>query len=168
MAGTTVTPSATTPAQPSPKRKPSTAGFAAGGRTVKRRASKACHCCRARKVRCDVVESGTPCTNCRLDQVECLVSHSKRRKKSNGDDDVLNHSPISSTEDTDDHPAFPNFEDDSNGPVYDELLGMSAPNVSDLDLNHHVPHMLCMSPIAAQKSFANISFRSNARPSPDP
>jgi hypothetical protein len=47
---------------------------------VKRRASKACCCCRARKVRCDVVENGSPCTNCRLDQVECIVTESKRRK----------------------------------------------------------------------------------------
>ena len=63
------------------KRKASTAGLSsAGSRPVKRRASKACCCCRARKVRCDVVESGSPCTNCRLDQVECVVTESKRRK----------------------------------------------------------------------------------------
>ena len=63
------------------KRKTSAAGLnTAGNRPVKRRASKACCCCRARKVRCDVVESGSPCTNCRLDQVECVVTESKRRK----------------------------------------------------------------------------------------
>ena len=49
-------------------------------RPVKRRASRACCCCRARKVRCDVVEHGSPCTNCRLDQVECVVTESKRRR----------------------------------------------------------------------------------------
>jgi hypothetical protein len=52
----------------------------ANGRPVKRRASKACQCCRARKVRCNVVEHGAPCTNCRLDEVECIVTESKRRK----------------------------------------------------------------------------------------
>lgn len=62
------------------KRKASTAGLSSSNRPVKRRASKACCCCRARKVRCDVVESGSPCTNCRLDQVECVVTESKRRK----------------------------------------------------------------------------------------
>ncbi|KAI9653891.1 MAG: hypothetical protein M1829_001117 [Trizodia sp. TS-e1964] len=51
------------------------------GRTVKRRASKACQCCRARKVRCNVVEHGPPCTNCRLDEIECVVAESKRRRK---------------------------------------------------------------------------------------
>ena len=61
------------------KRKASAAGLSAN-RPVKRRASKACCCCRARKVRCDVVENGSPCTNCRLDQVECVVTESKRRK----------------------------------------------------------------------------------------
>lgn len=62
------------------KRKASTAGLPANARPVKRRASKACCCCRARKVRCDVVENGSPCTNCRLDQVDCIVTESKRRK----------------------------------------------------------------------------------------
>lgn len=63
------------------KRKASKAGLSATtGRPVKRRASRACCCCRARKVRCDVVEHGSPCTNCRLDQVECIVSESRRRK----------------------------------------------------------------------------------------
>lgn len=67
----------------SPKRKASTAGLNvnASGRPVKRRASKACQCCRARKVRCNVVEHGAPCTNCRLDEVPCIVTESKRRKK---------------------------------------------------------------------------------------
>lgn len=49
-------------------------------RPVKRRASKACQCCRARKVRCNVTEHGAPCTNCRLDEVECVVSESRRKK----------------------------------------------------------------------------------------
>ena len=62
------------------KRKASTAGLAVNARPVKRRASKACCCCRSRKVRCDVVENGSPCTNCRLDQVECIVTESKRRR----------------------------------------------------------------------------------------
>jgi hypothetical protein len=70
--------SSTNMTEESGKRKAS--GLAAHNRPVKRRASKACCCCRARKVRCDVVENGSPCTNCRLDQVECVVTESKRRK----------------------------------------------------------------------------------------
>lgn len=115
---------------------------------MKRRASKACHCCRARKVRCDVVESGTPCTNCRLDQVECTVSHSKRQKKSYGDDDFLNRSPISSNEDVEDLPSFPNFEDEVPSqdlpPSLNGTLPPQTANAFEFDLNHHVPHMLCM------------------------
>ena len=49
-------------------------------RSVKRRASQACACCRARKVRCNVTEYGAPCTNCRLDEVDCVVSESRRKK----------------------------------------------------------------------------------------
>ena len=133
--------------QSPPKRRSSTANLGNNGRTVKRRASKACHCCRARKVRCDVIESGTPCTNCRLDQVECVVSHSKRRKKSPGDDDLLNHSPISSNEEMEDMATFPNFEDDAAAhelqPGLNEIVGISGSHSTEADFNHHVPHMLC-------------------------
>lgn len=66
------------------KRTADAAGLKANGmrptKSVKRRASKACQCCRSRKVRCNVVEHGAPCTNCRLDEVECIVSESKRKK----------------------------------------------------------------------------------------
>ncbi|KAI1824738.1 fungal-specific transcription factor domain-containing protein [Xylaria intraflava] len=50
-------------------------------KVAKRRAARACVSCRARKVRCDVVE-GAPCGNCRWDGVECVVQESRRRKKS--------------------------------------------------------------------------------------
>jgi hypothetical protein len=68
--------------QQPPKRKATTAGLDGNptGRSVKRRASKACQCCRARKVRCNVTEHGAPCTNCRLDEVDCIVSESRRKK----------------------------------------------------------------------------------------
>jgi hypothetical protein len=64
------------------KRKATHAGLDGNttGRSVKRRASKACQCCRARKVRCNVTEHGAPCTNCRLDEVDCIVSESRRKK----------------------------------------------------------------------------------------
>lgn len=62
------------------KRTSTVAGHGIPHRAVKRRAAKACQCCRARKVRCNVVENGTPCTNCRLDEVECIVSDSKRKR----------------------------------------------------------------------------------------
>lgn len=67
---------------PVPKRKATQAGLDGhtASRSVKRRASKACQCCRARKVRCNVTEHGAPCTNCRLDEVECIVSESRRKK----------------------------------------------------------------------------------------
>jgi hypothetical protein len=31
-------------------------------------------------VRCNVTEHGAPCTNCRLDEVDCVVSESRRKK----------------------------------------------------------------------------------------
>ncbi|KAL2678478.1 hypothetical protein Neosp_009224 [[Neocosmospora] mangrovei] len=45
---------------------------------AKRRASRACLSCRGRKVRCDVTSRGAPCTNCRLDDVNCRLTESNR------------------------------------------------------------------------------------------
>ncbi|KAK7903813.1 hypothetical protein LTR67_001833 [Exophiala xenobiotica] len=50
-------------------------------RAVKKRASQACHHCRTRKVKCDLVKSGIPCHNCESDGVECVVVESKRSRK---------------------------------------------------------------------------------------
>lgn len=54
------------------------------GRTLtrKQRARYACLVCRSRKVRCDVMVTGTPCTNCKLDamEYECAVQRRKGRK----------------------------------------------------------------------------------------
>ncbi|OQU96208.1 Fungal Zn2-Cys6 binuclear cluster domain-containing protein [Cladophialophora immunda] len=51
-------------------------------RGKKRRAGRACILCRARKVRCDAVLTGIPCTNCRLDSLACTVTKSKRHRVS--------------------------------------------------------------------------------------
>jgi hypothetical protein len=67
-------------ADPQKRKANSMPGDGTGTRPVKRRASKACQCCRSRKVRCNVTEHGAPCTNCRLDEVECIVSESRRKK----------------------------------------------------------------------------------------
>jgi hypothetical protein len=56
--------------KPTKKRSNSSATDANGSQKVtKRRAAMACVSCRARKVRCDVVEQ-SPCGNCRWDNVE--------------------------------------------------------------------------------------------------
>ena len=68
-------------ADPQKRKANSMPGDGVATRPVKRRASKACQCCRSRKVRCNVTEHGAPCTNCRLDEVECIVSESRRKKR---------------------------------------------------------------------------------------
>lgn len=50
-------------------------------RPVKKRASQACHHCRTRKVKCDLVNSGTPCHNCSVDGIECVITESRRSRK---------------------------------------------------------------------------------------
>lgn len=144
---------------PSPKRKASSAGLNvnANGRPVKRRASKACQCCRARKVRCNVVEHGAPCTNCRLDEVPCIVTESKRRKKHSyhslkpptpNAEHPHPHSHL--------HHGLPTPADalahgsvnpnDISNPIFDSSShSVSDSNDQDDDQNatFHVPHPLC-------------------------
>ncbi|KAJ5339102.1 hypothetical protein N7541_011070 [Penicillium brevicompactum] len=117
------------------KRKASAAGLGQN-RPVKRRASKACCCCRARKVRCDVVENGSPCTNCRLDQVECVVTESKRRKKSRVEVENHSESPEASEEN-----HFHGRLSDLSGLA--DLVPTSPSQASvDLDQGQHMPHLL--------------------------
>ncbi|KAI9772833.1 MAG: hypothetical protein M1840_008715 [Geoglossum simile] len=140
----------------SQKRNSSAAGFTNGSssnnsnRPVKRRASKACQCCRARKVRCNVVEHGAPCTNCRLDEVECIVTESKRRKKFWGAKlDALRTSPQENNADA----AKSVNGDISHGHSHeDQQLGLSPVSTSRLSLDggisdreheeQHVPHLV--------------------------
>ncbi|KAL3422624.1 cutinase transcription factor 1 beta [Phlyctema vagabunda] len=74
----------------SKKRDTSAAALDSAGnpKPVKRRAAKACAACRARKVRCDVMqryhvtEDGeVTCSNCTMDGIKCVIEESKRRKK---------------------------------------------------------------------------------------
>lgn len=49
-------------------------------RRGKKRSSRACTTCRARKVRCNIVAHGAPCSNCRHDEIECILPLSRRQK----------------------------------------------------------------------------------------
>ncbi|KKZ63828.1 hypothetical protein EMCG_01933 [[Emmonsia] crescens] len=131
--------------QPHNKRKAAAAGIQTTSRPVKRRASKACCCCRARKVRCDVVENGSPCTNCRLDEVKCVVTESKRRKKTRAEGGASNSSP-SQSPNTPDDSGFPftNNNNDHIGVAIPNPLAPLSPSQLSVDLEHghHVPHLL--------------------------
>ncbi|KAF2164390.1 hypothetical protein M409DRAFT_25268 [Zasmidium cellare ATCC 36951] len=59
-------------------RKRKISGEADDGRAIKHRASKACQSCRTRKVRCDVLINASRCSNCRLDELECITIASRR------------------------------------------------------------------------------------------
>ncbi|RVX66678.1 hypothetical protein B0A52_09491 [Exophiala mesophila] len=162
------------------KRKASAAGLSSSGRTVKRRASKACHCCRSRKVRCDVVESGIPCTNCRLDEVECIVTEGKRRRKSYADGDMFHQSPCNSIEEEKEIPQFPlfddidGFQDLSQQPAVPDATAVSydnATNALEFDMLHHKPHMLYqtqghrLSPEERSRRISEISTKALQSPS---
>jgi superfamily II helicase len=83
-------PSTSTSPSPSTKKRSNvTAALDAHGnpKPVKRRATKACAACRARKVRCDVMQryhitadGEVICSNCTMDGIKCVIGESKRRK----------------------------------------------------------------------------------------
>jgi hypothetical protein len=50
-----------------------------GPRLNRPRSAKACQYCRSRKVRCDWVANGNPCTNCRLDSRHCITVPRKQQ-----------------------------------------------------------------------------------------
>ncbi|KAJ5392320.1 hypothetical protein N7509_007810 [Penicillium cosmopolitanum] len=138
------------------KRKASAAGISAN-RPVKRRASKACCCCRARKVRCDVVENGSPCTNCRLDQVECVVTESKRRKKSRVE--VENSAPSESPEASEENPLH---RFDMGMPD----MAPTSPSQASVDADNaqHMPHLLYQS--QATRIGSDDRYRRRMAPNP--
>ncbi|EFR05160.1 cutinase transcription factor 1 beta [Nannizzia gypsea CBS 118893] len=120
------------------KRKSNAASLQSSARPVKRRASKACCCCRARKVRCDVVENGSPCTNCRLDDVECVVAESKRKKKHH-----IEATPETPKDSPPDH--SPIFDSKSNSNRLFPSISDSWPSVSPgryPENEQHVPHLI--------------------------
>jgi len=136
------------------KRTASDAGLKPNGmrppKSVKRRASKACQCCRSRKVRCNVVEHGAPCTNCRLDEVECTVSESKRKKYENRRA-VARPNTDTYTRKWTTNETSPNAKSSntmkpaanvpmSAHPPYEPLRRMST--------SEHVPHSLCRSRVS--------------------
>ncbi|KAL2824534.1 fungal-specific transcription factor domain-containing protein [Aspergillus cavernicola] len=147
MADSPASPNPTLETESKGKRKTSTAELSANSRPVKRRASKACCCCRARKVRCDVVENGSPCTNCRLDQVECVVTESKRRKKSRVDTDIANYQLSQSpAEILDDGAGL--FGGLGETPGLPQVAPTSPSQGSvDLEQGQHMPHLLYQSQV---------------------
>ncbi|TVY32554.1 Cutinase transcription factor 1 beta [Lachnellula subtilissima] len=88
--GSNSLPSPTSADSSTKKRNSSAAGIDKDGnpKPVKRRAAKACAACRARKVRCDVMQryhitadGEVTCSNCTMDGIKCVIEESKRRKK---------------------------------------------------------------------------------------
>ncbi|OOF96249.1 hypothetical protein ASPCADRAFT_505985 [Aspergillus carbonarius ITEM 5010] len=162
---TTPTPQTAVDMESKTKRKASTAGLPANARPVKRRASKACCCCRARKVRCDVVENGSPCTNCRLDQVECIVTESKRRKKSRVEVDNANPQQLSQSpaEVPDDGASLFRRLSECHG-LSDMIPGSPSQRSVDLDQGQHIPHLLYQS--QASRIGSGDRFRRRMAPNP--
>ncbi|KAI9715772.1 MAG: hypothetical protein M1812_005771 [Candelaria pacifica] len=146
---------------PTQKRAASTAGLRQYNRPAKRRASRACQCCRTRKVRCNVVENGSPCTNCKMDDVECVITESKRRNKLDTlDTELVNHcpnAPISSKAKSSTSlrkkmdvakskksQVQPKVSQLPSAGVAISPVSPSRPSFEpERDHEHHVPHLIC-------------------------
>lgn len=131
----------------SAKRTASDAGLKSNGmrppKSVKRRASKACQCCRSRKVRCNVVEHGAPCTNCRLDEVECIVSESKRKKLVNTRPVFRQHPSLTIRRKWTTNETSPTAKSSTLKPAANVPMSAHPPYEPLRRSSEHVPHSLC-------------------------
>ncbi|KAK6189468.1 hypothetical protein LQW54_013239 [Pestalotiopsis sp. IQ-011] len=149
-------------ANPNPKKRTASESDHNGApKITKRRAARACVSCRARKVRCDVVE-GAPCGNCRWDNVECVVQESRRRKKNIFDpnsagahthahhkaeahktqhiaSNPVNISPATDLRRPSEVSIATTTADDATNAVN---VQPSQPNLLDAGLDGHVPHLI--------------------------
>ena len=108
-------------------------GHLSAGRPVKRRASKACHSCRSRKVKCSVVKTGIPCQNCRLGHVECVVSQARRRRRAYAEKALVNHRSTTVDDDLEEGALPPR---DMTAKL-DNFLA-TAPQSLDFKLSNHI------------------------------
>ncbi|KAH8651842.1 fungal-specific transcription factor domain-containing protein [Tricladium varicosporioides] len=67
-------------ASPAPEPLPQVVPRPISKRRGKKRSSRACTTCRQRKVRCNIVAHGAPCSNCRHDEIECILPLSRRQR----------------------------------------------------------------------------------------
>ncbi|KAL7782906.1 hypothetical protein V8C43DRAFT_326642 [Trichoderma afarasin] len=115
----------------------------------RKRAAIACVACRRRKVRCDVAEHGLPCCNCELDQTECNVQTTRRKRfkpcyrQIGSPSKDTNHMPFTPLQ----HIATPSSDEMSNSSAQQPRLSQTneheingfietSPSTSD-DFNGH-------------------------------
>ncbi|SMR47309.1 unnamed protein product [Zymoseptoria tritici ST99CH_3D1] len=63
-------------------------GASARGKLKQRRSRKACQHCHTRKIRCNVLESGTPCSNCVDAGTTCIIRRRKNQRRDSTPPDV--------------------------------------------------------------------------------
>ena len=108
---------------------------------VKRRASRACQCCRSKKIRCDVVARGIPCTRCRLEKVKCNVSEAKN-KTLRPSRKLSSHSTESSRNPSNEARLLPpavGLSGQDTAATLEGFMSTLPLGLLDLELNHHMP-----------------------------
>lgn len=100
------------------------------GLTFKRTAAS-CQYCQMRKIRCDRRILGSPCTNCRLDEIDCMPGQSK--KKATTRKSTSQHSALSKSLD----PTVREASAHGPSPSDPATMGPLLPNV-EMGLPHFV------------------------------
>ena len=107
---------------------------AEAARPVRRRASRACYSCRAKKVKCNVVKGGVPCHNCHADEIDCVVSDARKRRRYRTDGAGLDRSPFPSAK------GVAGLDIEETFSRIDGFLA-TAPTSLDFELSNHPPHV---------------------------
>jgi hypothetical protein len=122
----------------------------------KRRASRACSSCNARKIRCDVTGGDLPCTGCRIDNFVCEIPARKRRRKK-VDRASIEESSISHRSRA---PGDANEKRSKQAPQ----SSSTNPGLSQHEIFHQVPHY----PFLVEFAHLSTDSRTGIRPSRPP
>ena len=109
--------------------------------TRKRRSPRACQCCRSKKIRCDVVARGIPCTRCRIEKIECSVSEAKN-KTSRPSRKLSSHSTDPSHNLSNEARPLPpaaGLSGQDTAATLDGFMSTLPLGLLELELNHHMP-----------------------------
>ncbi|CAH0056768.1 unnamed protein product [Clonostachys solani] len=120
---------------------------------TRKRASKACLSCRARKVRCDVSQRGRPCMNCYLDSETCVVTGRAsryRRPRESGEDVEASYPPYPPSVNADSRSAedvVKSRQDEATDyPMASAIDQQSVPHHSNVELNSGNHNHVCSNP----------------------
>ncbi|KAG9234538.1 fungal-specific transcription factor domain-containing protein [Amylocarpus encephaloides] len=106
-------------------------------RRGKKRSSRACTTCRNRKVRCNIVAHGAPCSNCRHDEIECILPLSRRQRSARERAERCLRDSLDGSDSGDQHNAHLKIEVEQSTSKDNQTLTLSDLAPHGMDISEH-------------------------------